>query len=93
MIFNNTLFMQLYKGELRKRGIPTKGILMADYRNILSLDQQKQMHEAKLAAEKRTRELQNTFSGTLGIDENKQNADWIADAMRSNKKLGMVIRE
>ena len=46
--------MQLYKGELRTRGLNTKGILMVDYRNIRSLEQQRQMHEAKLAAEKRT---------------------------------------
>lgn len=93
MEFNNTLYMQQLKIEMRKRGLNPKGLLMADYRNMLNFSQEKLLHDAKKAAEKRTWELQNNFSTMLGIDKNKLDADWIADAIRGNKKLAMVIRE
>ena len=92
MELNNQLFMQQLKREMRERGLNSRGLLMQDYKNTLNLDQEKELHRAKIAAEKRTRELQDMFPQALGINQYEQDARWVkemVDSVRKNEKLAM----
>lgn len=92
MELNSTIYLQQLKIEMKKRGLNPKGLLLMDYRNQLNFKQEREYHDAKMAAEKRTRELQEMFPGTLGIDTHKYETEWLADAIKSNKKLAMIVR-
>lgn len=79
MELNVELNSEQLKQELRKAGLNPNGCMMSDFRRSLSFEQEKLYQKCKDNAEKRTKELQNLFPATLGIDRRQLTADFIAN--------------
>lgn len=90
-MMNIELREEQLKREMRARGLNTKGLMFFDYRKTLTVDQEKQLLAAKNAAEKRTLELQELFPTMLGINTYKQNAEWLANFMKKNGRIGVRV--
>ena len=89
---NNTLFLENLATEIKARGLKTNGLLFIDYRNTLTVEQEKQYNEAKEAAKKKTLKLQDMFPTMLGIDRRRLHTEWLANIIQKNERIGMRIR-
>ena len=91
MIVNQELFSEQFRIELIKRGLNPKAGFYTDYVRGLSIEQEKQLMEARNAAMKRTRELQNLFPATLGVSHGKLAEEWIARAEKRENGIRVPV--
>ncbi len=60
-----TVKMYMIKQELRRAGLPTRGVLAQEFKNM-NFEQEKKWHQIKTKAHKRTEELAKAFPFAFG---------------------------
>ncbi|MBW6461866.1 MAG: hypothetical protein K0B07_02365 [DPANN group archaeon] len=60
-----TVKMYMIKQELRRAGLPTRGVLAQEFQNM-NFEQEKKWHQIKTKAHNRTEELAKTFPFAFG---------------------------
>ena len=86
------IYNTVFRNELKRLGINPRGMMFHEYRNTLTFDQLKLYHKAKVYAEMRTKEIQQTYlTITYADQKNNMHTDWLKTAIKSNKHLSDAV--
>ena len=86
------IYNTIFRKELKRLGINARGMIFHEFRNTLSFEDLKLYHKAKVYAETRTKEIQQTYLNITCADQKTtMHKDWINLAVNGNKALSDSI--